>query len=390
MTVPKIDPVALSQALIRCPSVTPEDAGALAVLEAALKPLGFTCHRLRFEEDGTAPVENLYARLGTGAPHFCYAGHTDVVPTGDVALWTHAPFAAEIADGVLYGRGASDMKASVAAFAAAAARMLEAGPPRGSVSLLVTGDEEGVSINGTKKMLGWLKERGEHIDHCLVGEPTAAAEAGDTIKIGRRGTMRVEFTVRGIQGHTAYPHRALNPIPILATLVSELAAEPLDQGSEHFEPTTLVFTTFDVGNPASNVSPASAFAACNIRFNDLHSHEELTERMKNKAAAIRQRMGGEIEVKSHCSGVCFLTEPGGFTDLLAKSVREVTGVTPTLSTGGGTSDARFIRDHCPVAELGLPGTTMHKVDECMPVAEIETLTGIYTAILTAYFAAPPA
>ena len=229
-----IDPIALSQALIRCPSVTPKDAGALAVLEAALKPLGFVCHRLRFEDAGTAAVENLYARLGTGAPHFCYAGHTDVVPVGDAKAWSADPFGAEIRGGVLYGRGASDMKSSVAAFAAAAAQLLESGAPKGSISLLITGDEEGVSINGTKKMLGWLAEHGEHIDHCVVGEPTSAATSGDTIKIGRRGTMRIEFTVRGVQGHTAYPQRALNPIPILATLVSELAADPLDSGTDHF------------------------------------------------------------------------------------------------------------------------------------------------------------
>ena len=385
-----IDAISLSQALIRCPSVTPEDAGALAVLEAALAPLGFACRRLRFEEDGTAPVDNLYARFGTGAPHFCFAGHTDVVPTGEPKLWRHDPFGAEIVDGVLYGRGASDMKSAVAAFAAAAARVLQDGAPKGSIGLLITGDEEGSSINGTKKMLGWLADHGERIDHCLVGEPTSAATSGDTIKIGRRGTMRIEFTARGIQGHTAYPARALNPIPILASLVSELAAEPLDSGSAHFEPSTLVFTTFDVGNPASNVSPAAAFAACNIRFNDLHTPEGLTRRMQNKAAAVMQRMGGEITVETSCSGVSFLTEPGPFTDLLVHAVTTVTGGKPELSTTGGTSDARFIKDYCEVAELGLPGPTMHKIDECMPVAEIERLTEIYTAILKVYFEAPPA
>jgi succinyl-diaminopimelate desuccinylase len=384
-----IDAVSLSQALIRCPSVTPKDAGALAVLEAALVPLGFACRRLRFEEEGTAPIDNLYARFGTGASHFCFAGHTDVVPTGDPNLWTHDPFGAEIANGVLYGRGASDMKSAVAAFAAAAARVLQNGAPKGSIGLLITGDEEGPSINGTKKMLAWLADHGERIDHCLVGEPTSAATSGDTIKIGRRGTMRIELTARGIQGHTAYPDRALNPIPILASLVSELAAEPLDSGSAHFEPSTLVFTTFDVGNPASNVSPASAFAACNIRFNDLHTPESLTRRMQNKAAAVMQRMGGEVVVETSCGGVSFLTEPGAFTDLLAHAVTTVTGEKPELSTAGGTSDARFIKDYCKVAELGLPGTTMHKVDECMPVAEIERLTDIYTAILKAYFENPP-
>jgi len=389
MTMPMIDPVALSQALIRCRSVTPEDGGALAVLEAALAPLGFLTHRLRFEEAGTAPVENLYARYGHAEPNFCFAGHTDVVPPGDVAHWRHDPFAAVIENGVLYGRGASDMKSAVAAFAAAAARQISKGAFHGSISLLITGDEEGVSINGTKKVLAWMKAQGERIDHCLVGEPTSAAAAGDTIKIGRRGSMNVRFAARGIQGHSAYPQRALNPIPILATLVSELAAEPLDAGSAHFEPTTLVFTTFDVGNPASNVSPAEARAACNIRFNDLHTPESLMTRMTNKAAAIMQRMGGEIETEYTVSGVSFLTEPGAFTDILKTAVKRVTGAEPEFSTGGGTSDARFVKDHCPVAELGLSGTTMHKVDECVPAAEIERLTAIYAAILEAYFTEPP-
>jgi succinyl-diaminopimelate desuccinylase len=256
-----IDPIALAQALIRCPSVTPADAGALGVLEAALEPLGFACERLRFAAHGTAPIENLYARIGVGAPHFCFAGHTDVVPPGDAALWRFDPFAAEIRDGVLYGRGAADMKSAVAAFAAAAARVLEKAPPRGSISLLITGDEEGDAINGTEAVLEHLAARGEQIDHCVVGEPTATAFAGDTIKIGRRGSMRLTLTVNGVQGHTAYPQRATNPIPILAEIVSRLAREPLDTGNEHFEPSTLVFTTFDVGNPAGNVSPAKAQAS---------------------------------------------------------------------------------------------------------------------------------
>ncbi len=384
-----IDPVALSQALIRCRSVTPEDGGALAVLEAALAPMGFQCHRLRFEEAGTAPVENLYARYGHAAPNFCFAGHTDVVPPGDVAHWHHDPFAAVIENGVLYGRGASDMKSAVAAFAAAAARQISKGPFTGSISLLITGDEEGVSINGTKKVLAWMKEQGERIDHCLVGEPTSAASAGDAIKIGRRGSLNVRFTARGIQGHSAYPQRALNPIPILATLASELAGEALDQGSAHFEPTTLVFTTFDVGNPASNVSPAEARAACNIRFNDLWTAEKLIAHLKAKAEAVTKRMGGQIETEYSISGVSFLTAPGAFTDILKNAAKSVTGAVPEFSTGGGTSDARFIKDACPVAELGLCGTTMHKVDEAVPVAEIERLTDIYAAILVRYFSRPP-
>ncbi|MDE2350650.1 MAG: succinyl-diaminopimelate desuccinylase [Alphaproteobacteria bacterium] len=384
-----LDPIALSQALIRCRSVTPEDGGALAVLEAALVPMGFQCHRLRFEEEGSAPVENLYARYGHAGPNFCFAGHTDVVPPGDAAHWRHDPFAAVIENGMLYGRGASDMKSAVAAFAAAAARQIADGPFAGSISLLVTGDEEGVSINGTKKVLAWMAERGERIDHCLVGEPTSTASTGDAIKIGRRGSLNVRFTARGIQGHSAYPQRALNPVPILATLVSELAAEPLDAGSAHFEPTTLVFTTFDVGNPATNVSPAEARAACNIRFNDLWTAEKLITHLKAKAEAVTKRMGGQIETEYSVSGVSFLTAPGAFTDLLENAVKSVTGAAPEFSTGGGTSDARFIKDHAPVAELGLCGTTMHKVDECVPVAEIETLADIYAAILASYFSKPP-
>lgn len=384
-----IDPVLLSQTLIRCPSVTPEDAGALAVLEAALMPLGFACERLRFEAPGTAPVDNLYARIGNDGPHFCFAGHTDVVPVGDAKAWRHDPFGAEIVDGMLFGRGAADMKSAIAAFIAAAERILAAGQLPGSISLLITGDEEGASINGTKKMLAALNGRGEIFDHCLVGEPTASAEAGDTIKHGRRGSFHAHFTMRGIQGHTGYPARALNPIPILATLVSELASEPLDHGTAHFEPSTLAFSTFDVGNGAGNVSPAEAYARCNIRFNDLHTEESLTARCQARAEEIVQRMGGEIEVRTECSGPAFLTLPGPFTDLIGQAVTEVTGHAPQLSTTGGTSDARFIKEYCPVAELGLPGATMHKVDECAAVTEIARLTDIYAAILSAYFAKPP-
>ena len=383
-----IDPVKLAQDLIRCPSVTPEDAGVMAVLEAALGPLGFVCHRLRFEEKGSAPIENLYARIGNAAPNFCFAGHTDVVPPGDGKLWRADPFAGEIRDGVLYGRGAADMKSAIAAFAAAAERHIAKGL-KGSISLLITGDEEGVAINGTRKVLGWMMEKGERANHCLVGEPTSAARAGDTIKIGRRGSMRIELRVQGVQGHTAYPQNALNPIPILATLVSQLAAEPLDSGTAHFEPSTLAFTTFDVGNAASNVSPAEARAACNIRFNDLHTPQTLQRRIEQRAHKIASDMGGEIAVQSSVSGVAFLTKPGAFTDILSKAVSGVTGTTPQFSTGGGTSDARFIKDHCPVSELGLASATMHKANECVPVEEIARLADIYEAILRDYFANPP-
>jgi succinyl-diaminopimelate desuccinylase len=380
-----IDAIALAQALIRCPSVTPEDAGVLVVLEQALTNIGFVCTRLRFEEPGTPPIENLYARIGTSPPHFCFAGHSDVVPPGDATAWRADPFAAEIREEFLYGRGAADMKSAIAAFAAAAARHLQ-NPLRGSISLLITGDEEGPAVNGTVKVLQWMVEKGERIDHCIVGEPTAAIHAGDMIKIGRRGSMRVEIAVRGVQGHTAYPQRAVNPIPILATLVSRIAREKLDDGTPHFEASTLAFTTFDVGNPASNVSPARARAVANIRFNDLHTPQALRSRLVQMVEDVTREMGGTAEINIDCGALPFLTEPGPFTDLLTRAIEKSTGRAPQLSTTGGTSDARFIKNHCPVAEVGLAGATMHKVDECVPVAEIETLVAIYAAILADYFA----
>jgi succinyl-diaminopimelate desuccinylase len=382
-----IDAIALAQALIRCPSVTPEDAGALGVLERALSQIGFSCTRLRFEQPATAPIENLYARMGTSAPNFCFAGHSDVVPPGDLALWRTDPFAAHISDGFLYGRGAADMKSAVAAFAAAAALHLQ-NPLRGSISLIITGDEEGPAVNGTVKVLQWMAEKGERIDHCIVGEPTGAAHAGDTIKIGRRGSMRVDLTVDGVQGHTAYPRRAINPIPILATLVSRIARENLDDGTPHFEPSTLAFTTFDVGNPASNVSPASARAAANIRFNDLHTPDSLRLRLARMAEDVARDMGGRANITIDAGALPFLTEPGPFTNLLSRAIERATGRAPQLSTTGGTSDARYIKNYCPVAEVGLAGATMHKIDECVPLAEIENLTAIYEAILQDYFAAP--
>ena len=386
----EIEPVALAQALIRCPSVTPEDAGAIAIIAAAAERLGFVCHRLRFEAPGTAPIENLYARIGTDGPNFCFAGHTDVVPAGDAKAWRCDPFAAEMRDGVLYGRGAVDMKSGIAAFLAAAERVRATGQLRGSISLLITGDEEGPNINGTKRVLQWLHERGEDLDHCLVGEPTSTATAGDTIKIGRRGSLRVEITVRGVQGHTAYPHRAINPIPILSALVTRLAEEQLDSGTTHFEPSTLAFTTFDVANPAGNVSPAQAFAACNIRFNDRHTPESLIVRIEGMAKALAAQTGGTIDVRSSLGAELFVPAPGPFNEFLARAIQGVTGAAPELSTTGGTSDARFIKDYCPVAEVGLPGATMHKVDESVPVSEIGKLTDIYAAILEQYFRNPPA
>jgi succinyl-diaminopimelate desuccinylase len=383
------DPIALSQALIRCPSVTPADAGALAVVEAALTPLGFACHRLKFEESGTAPIENLYARIGTQGPNFCFAGHTDVVPPGDAKLWRHDPFAAVIDNGTLYGRGAADMKSAIAAFIAAASRYIASGKPYGSISLLITGDEEGIAINGTAKVLGWLAGNGERLDHCIVGEPTSELNAGDTIKIGRRGSLNTRVTVRGTQGHVAYPKRAANPLPAMAALVSLLSSEVLDRGNEHFDPSTLAFTTIDTGNTATNVIPAEVKAGFNIRFTDQHTPDSLKARIAKAVDTIGKQFGCEIETVFQLSGVSFLTAPGPFTNLLSHAVRNVTGKIPQYSTTGGTSDARFIKDYCPVAELGLSNATMHKANECSKIEDIHLLADIYTQVLNSYFAAPP-
>ncbi len=378
-----IDALALAQALIRRPSVTPKDAGALDVLEAVLKELGFVVHRLPFGD-----IENLYARLGDAAPHFCFAGHTDVVPVGEG--WSTDPFAAEVKDGMLYGRGAADMKSAIAAFVAAAARIGK--PPekfKGSISLLITGDEEGVAVNGTVKVLEWLKARGEKINHCIVGEPTSVGHAGDTLKIGRRGSINFRLTVSGVQGHVGYPQKAKNPIPALAELITQLATHKLDKGNDHFDPSTLAFTSLDVGNDATNVIPGEARAAFNIRFNDKHTPDSLINWVRDRAQRIAQESGCQIDITSQTSGVSFLTAPGKFTQLVSDTVASITGQSPFFSTSGGTSDARFIKDICPVVELGLAGTTMHKADECVPVAEIAALTDIYAAVLAAYFAKPP-
>jgi succinyl-diaminopimelate desuccinylase len=385
----RLDSVALAQALIRRPSVTPKDEGALGVLEEALKPLGFACHRLAFDEPGAAKVENLYARFGTGEPVFCFAGHTDVVPAGDRELWQSDPYGAEIREGVLYGRGAADMKSAIAAFAAAAGRVLDRGTVGGSIALLITGDEEGDAINGTQKVLAWMKDKGEKIDHCIVGEPTSVTSAGDTIKIGRRGSMNFRVTVKGTQGHVAYPSRALNPIPVMAELVRRLSTFTLDDGTAHFEPSTLAFTSVDVGNPAANVIPAEARAALNIRFNDRHTSETLVRLLETVAADVAMDTACTINVHPGISGVAFVTQPGQFTALISKAVENVTGRLPEFSTSGGTSDARFIKDVCAVAELGLTGTTMHKANECVPVADIVRLTDIYAALLDEYFSHPP-
>ena len=371
------DPLPLAQALIRCPSVTPADAGALAVLEAALAPLGFTCHRITF---GTTP--NLFARRGTEGPHFCYAGHTDVVPVGAPGDWRDDPFAAVVRDGVLYGRGACDMKGGIAAFIAGMTDYLARhGDRPGSISLLITGDEEGPAKDGTVKVLEWLAERGEIPDMALVGEPTSRASLGDLVKIGRRGSMTAWITLFGTQGHSAYPQRADNPIHRLIRVLHRLTAAPIDAGSQFFEATTLQVTGFDVGNAANNVIPAEARAMLNIRFNDLHTSASLTEHLH---AALRAE-AARYEMRIECSGESFLTAPGAFVEALKRAVERGTGATPALDTGGGTSDARFIARYCPVAELGGIGSTMHKVDECVPVGELRDLAALYGRVLEEVF-----
>ena len=379
-----IDPVELSRALIRCPSVTPAEAGALDVLRQALEPLGFACERLRFEENGTAPVDNLYARRGDRPRNFCFAGHTDVVPPGDAAAWTVDPFAAEIRDGRLYGRGASDMKSAIACFVAAAARFLErrAGDAGGSISLLITGDEEGPSINGTKKVLHWLAARGETLDACLVGEPTNPSALGEMIKTGRRGSLNAVLEVEGVQGHSAYPHLADNPIPRLVRMLAAIDATPLDRGTPRFQPSTVAITSVDVGNPATNVIPARAIARLNVRFNDLHTGQSVAAWIDARCAEV----GGRFDLRTECSGESFLCPPGPLSRIVADAIRRVTGREPELGTTGGTSDARFIKDFCPVCEFGMPGETAHKVDENVAVADIEALTRIYEAVLEGFFA----
>lgn len=384
---PSIEPVALAQALIRRPSVTPADAGALDVLREALDSLGFECHVMTFSEPGADDVTNLYARLGTDAPNFCFAGHTDVVPTGDTANWDRDPFAGDVIDGSLFGRGAADMKSAIAAFVGAAARFrADNGESKGSISLLITGDEEGPAINGTRKVLDWLAERNETIDACVVGEPTNPAELGDMIKIGRRGSLIGTLTVHGIQGHTAYPHLADNPVHRLLDMLRALTADPLDAGSDHFQPSTLQISTIDVGNPATNVIPASATARFNIRFNDHHTSDSLTKWLHEKFSSTLGEGSARYELDIHVSGESFLTPPGPLSELLIAAVEQVTGRTPELSTTGGTSDARFIKDYCPVAEFGLVGQTMHQANENVACADIDTLCEIYRVVLEKYFA----
>ena len=368
------DPLPLAQSLIRCASVTPADAGAQNVLAAFLEPLGFAVTRLRF-----GAIENLFARIGSDGPHFCFAGHTDVVPAG-AAGWRTEPFAGEVRDGVLYGRGACDMKGAVAAFAAAAAGHLAAGKLRGSISLLITGDEEADAIDGTVRVLDWMAERGQIPDFCLVGEPTNPARLGEVIKIGRRGSITARITVHGTQGHVAYPHRCDNPVHRLVRALDAMLAAPLDAGTDWFEPSSLQVTTIDVGNPASNVVPASAGAVLNIRFNDRHTANSLEGWLRATLARYAERFEMTVSV----SGESFLTSPGPAVDTLRAAVAAATGVQPRLDTGGGTSDARFIARHCPVAEFGLVGATMHQVDECVPVDDLRALSAVYARVLAAF------
>jgi succinyl-diaminopimelate desuccinylase len=370
------DPLPLAQSLIRCASVTPADAGAQDVLAGMLGSLGFTVHRLRY-----GVTENMFARIGTGGPHICFAGHTDVVPVG-AANWRSDPFGGEVRDGVLYGRGACDMKGAIAAFVAGVARCLENGTPKGSISLLITGDEEGPATDGTVKVLEWMRANGQVPDFCLVGEPTCPVKLGDMVKIGRRGSVNMKIEVHGMQGHVAYPHRADNPIHRLIPALDALTSAPVDAGTDWFEPSTLQVTSIDVGNGATNVIPASARAALNIRFNDGHSGASLTAWVRATLARYAER----FDLESSISGESFVTRPGPLVDILRAAIKDATGVDPKLDTGGGTSDARFIAKYCPVAEFGLVGATMHQTDECVPVAELRDLARIYRNIITAFLA----
>ena len=375
------DPIPLARRLIQAPSVTPKDAGALDVLSEALEALGFVCQRFKFEE-----VDNLYARLGSAAPVFCFAGHTDVVPAGDDAAWSRGPFEAEIADDVLWGRGAADMKGAIAAMVAGVARHLQSqGAPAGSIAFLITGDEEGPAINGTKKLLKAITDKGETLDHCLVGEPTNPHALGDTIKVGRRGSLNGVITVTGQQGHVAYPEKAENPIPVLIDLLNRLTTRTLDEGAPHFQPSNLEVTTIDVGNAPHNVIPAKASAKFNIRFNTAQSGDDLKQWIREEAAAAETGTFCEIALDLTVTGDAFLTKTGPFTSLLRDAVKDHTGREPALTTGGGTSDARFIKDYCPVAEFGLVGETMHQVDERVPVGDVTGLAAIYADVLDRYF-----
>jgi succinyl-diaminopimelate desuccinylase len=377
-----IDAINLTKELIRAPSVTPADAGAMDIVERTLTDLGFACRRMKFGE-----IENLYARYGTESPNLCFAGHTDVVPVGDAAAWSQGAFDAAVVDGVLVGRGAVDMKSAIAAFAAASAKAIAAGQISGSLSFLITGDEEGVATHGTKMVVEALDLEDEVITHCVVGEPTSSETFGDMIKVGRRGSINVDITVTGMQGHVAYPHRAANPVPVLLRLLLRLQERKLDEGYPEFQPSNLEITHIDVPNTATNVIPGVARARLNVRFNPNHTGEDLARWIEGEAQSAGREFSGTIAVTPQISGEAFLTEPGPFTDVVAAAVRDVAGRDPELSTTGGTSDARFIRALCPVVELGLVGKTMHQVDEAAPVAEILQLQAVYERLIARYFAA---
>ena len=377
-----IDAIDLTKELIRRPSVTPADAGAMDIVERTLSGLGFACRRMKFGE-----IENLYARYGTGSPNLCFAGHTDVVPVGDPAAWSRGAFDAAVVDGVLIGRGAADMKSAIAAFAAAAAKAIAAGQVKGSLSFLITGDEEGVATHGTRMVVEALDLEDEVISHCVVGEPTSSAVFGDMIKVGRRGSINTEITVQGVQGHVAYPDRAANPVPVLLRLLLRLQERPLDEGYPEFQPSNLEITRIDVPNTATNVIPGIARARFNIRFNPNHTGAELARWIEAEAADVARDFKGTVTVVPEISGEAFLTEPGPFTEVAAAAVQDIAGRRPELSTTGGTSDARFIRALCPVVELGLVGATMHQVDERAPVAEILQLQAVYERLIERYFEA---
>ena len=378
-----VDAAELTRALIRCPSVTPTEGGALVVLAELLGKAGFECTRV--DRNGTP---NLYARWGAKAhaKTFGFNGHTDVVPVGDVAAWTADPFGAEIRDGLIWGRGATDMKSGVAAFAAAAVDFVTNTPPDGSVVLAITGDEEGDATDGTVALLDWMEAEGEKMSLCIVGEPTCPAKLGDMMKIGRRGSMNAHFVVKGVQGHSAYPHRAKNPLPAMARLMDRLASHELDKGTDHFDASTLAVVTIDTGNPASNVIPAQCKGTVNIRFNDLHSGASLTAWLEAEASKVAKEFDVQVEMKVKISGESFLTPPGALSELVSKAVEAETGMVPVMSTTGGTSDARFVKSHCPVVEFGLVGNFMHQVDERVPVEEVHALKAIYGRMLRDYFA----
>jgi succinyl-diaminopimelate desuccinylase len=380
-----IDPIEIAQALIRCRSVTPDEGGALSYIESVLKPAGFAVHRMTFSEPGTPDVENLYARIGSTGPNLCFAGHTDVVPPGDAKAWTHDPFSGDVKDGVMFGRGAVDMKGAIACFMAAALRAKAAGQLTGSISFLITGDEEGPSINGTAKVLDWLAARGEKLDACVVGEPSNPQALGDEIKIGRRGSLNAELTVSGKQGHAAYPQLAENPVQKLVRIVDRLSSQVLDRGTPEFEPSSLQVTVITVPNTATNVIPAEASAKFNIRYNDLWRRPQLEDWVRLQCEAAASGVSARWSVSFSGTGDVFITKPGALVDTMREAVHGVTGRKPALTTGGGTSDARFIQAHCPVIEFGLVNATIHQVDERVALADLEQLTAIYQAFIAAFF-----